>query len=68
MNRICVDDYFMGDGSGGKRTRQLGILALYQQIGLEEWYHPDAYRRVYDRLKEVFSEEQIYVSQQGFEP
>ncbi|MNI31494.1 Radical SAM superfamily protein [compost metagenome] len=68
VNRVCVDDYFMGDGSGGKRTRQLGILALYQQIGLEEWYHPDAYRRVYDRLKEVFSEEQIYVSQQGFEP
>lgn len=21
VNRICIDDYFMGDGSGGKRTR-----------------------------------------------
>jgi DNA repair photolyase len=68
VNRICVDDYFMGDGSGGKRTRNLGIQALYQELGLEEWYHPSAYRLVYERLKQVFPEDQIYVSQKGFEP
>ncbi|MBB3067103.1 DNA repair photolyase [Paenibacillus baekrokdamisoli] len=68
VNRVCVDDYFMGDGSGGKRTRQLGIHALYKEIGLEEWYHPDSYRMLIERLKKVFSEEQIYVSQKGFEP
>ncbi|MCD9023895.1 SPL family radical SAM protein [Cohnella silvisoli] len=68
VNRVCLDDYFMGDGSGGKRTRNLGIHALYKQLGLEEWYHPAAYRKVYERLIQVFSEEQIYVSQKGFEP
>ncbi|MBW7474649.1 radical SAM protein [Paenibacillus oenotherae] len=68
VNRVCLDDYFMGDGSGGKRTRNLGIQALYKQLGLEEWYHPSAYRIVYDRLRQVFSEDQIYVSQKGFEP
>ncbi len=68
VNRICVDDYFMGDGSGGKRTRSLGIEALYTKLGLEEWYHPDAYKIVLERLKQVFSEDQLFVSQRGFEP
>ncbi|QJD83070.1 SPL family radical SAM protein [Cohnella herbarum] len=68
VDRVCVDDYFMGDGSGGKRTRSLGISTLYKQLGLEEWYDPSAYRIVYERLKTVFEEDQIYVSQQGFEP
>lgn len=68
VKRVCIDDYFMGDGSGGKRTRQLGIEQLYKQIGLEEWYQPDAYRMVYERLRAVFSEEELFVSQKGFEP
>jgi DNA repair photolyase len=68
VSRVCVDDYFMGDGSGGKRTKKLGVRTLYDQLGLEEWYEPSAYRLVVDRLKQVFPEEQIYLSQQGFEP
>lgn len=68
VNRVCIDDYFMGDGSGGKRTRNLGIEALYKQLGLEEWYSLSAYRKVYERLKQYFSEDQIFISQQGFEP
>lgn len=68
VNRICVDDYFMGDGSGGRRTRKLGMYELYEKYGLEEWYDPAAYRIVYDRLRVVFSEDQIYLSQQGFAP
>jgi DNA repair photolyase len=68
VNRVCVDDYFMGDGSGGKRTRNLGIEALYKELRLEEWYHPSAYLKVYEQLKLFFSEDQLYVSQKGFEP
>ncbi|WP_240416358.1 SPL family radical SAM protein [Paenibacillus periandrae] len=68
VDRVCLDDYFMGDGSGGKRTRNLGIQAKYEQIGMEEWYGPAAYQIVYDRLKQVFPEDQIYISQKGFEP
>ncbi|SFL15539.1 Radical SAM superfamily protein [Paenibacillus sp. 1_12] len=68
VNRVCLDDYFMGDGSGGKRTRNIGIQSKYEQIGLEQWYDPSAYQIVYERLKQVFSDDQIYVSQKGFEP
>ncbi|GAB6988786.1 SPL family radical SAM protein [Paenibacillus pini] len=68
VSRVCIDDYFMGDGSGGKRTKRLGIDALYKEKGLEEWYRPSAYRLVYERLLKVFNEEQIYISQKGFEP
>jgi DNA repair photolyase len=68
VDRVCVDDYFMGDGSGGKRTRKLGISSLYEEQELEEWYNPSAWRIVYDRMKTVFSEEQLLLSQQGFEP
>ncbi|MFC7394160.1 SPL family radical SAM protein [Scopulibacillus cellulosilyticus] len=68
VDRVCVDDYFMGDGSGGKRTKRLGILAKYKELGLEEWYHPSAYLIVYDRLKKVFKDDQVYLSQDGFLP
>ncbi len=68
VNRVCVDDYFMGDGSGGKRTKNLGVLSLYKDLGLEEWYNPSAYRIVYDRLRKVFTNDQVYVSQEGFLP
>jgi DNA repair photolyase len=68
VNRVCLDDYFMGDGSGGKRTKSLGIHALYEDLGLEEWYKPTAYQIVLARLKEIFPKDQLYISQQGFEP
>ncbi|WP_053372392.1 SPL family radical SAM protein [Paenibacillus sp. FJAT-27812] len=68
VNRVCVDDFFMGDGSGGRRTRSLGIDRLYAELGLEEWFSKDAYRIVYDRLRRVFPEDQIYLSQEGFAP
>lgn len=68
VGRVCVDDYFMGDGSGGRRTRSLGIHSLYKELGLEEWYSPSAHRIVYERLLRVFSGDQLYLSQEGFAP
>jgi DNA repair photolyase len=68
VNRVCVDDYFMGDGSGGKRTRNLGMSSLYEELDLNEWYAPSAYRIVYDRLMSVFPVDQVYLSQKGFAP
>jgi DNA repair photolyase len=58
VTRVCVDDYFMGDGSGGKRTRNLKIDLLYKELRLEQWYHPSAHKIVYDRLKNIFPEDQ----------
>lgn len=68
VSRVCVDDYFMGDGSGGRRTGRLGIRALYEELGMEEWYDPSACRIVYDRMRRVFPDHQVLISQRGFAP
>lgn len=68
VDRICIDDYFMGDGSGGKRTSKLGMEKKYAQLGLEEWYGPHVIEKVYNRFIEIFPENQVFVSQAGFEP
>jgi DNA repair photolyase len=68
VNRVCLDDYFMGDGSGGKRTERLRIQEIYTEAGLSDWYDREAYLRVLHRLHEVFPPGQVYVSQQGFLP
>jgi len=68
VNRVCVDDYFMGDGSGGKRTKKLGVNSIYEKLGLEEWNEPSSYQIVFERLKQVFSDDQLFLSQQGFAP
>ncbi len=67
-NRITLDDFFMGDGSGGKRTEQLGIRNLFEKNGLSDWYNRKSYLKIKKRLEEVFSEEAIYISQKGFFP
>jgi DNA repair photolyase len=68
VDKVCLDDYFMGDGSGGKRTRRLGISSLYEELNLEDWYDPSAYQRVYSRFRNFFSEKELFISQKGFEP
>ncbi len=68
VDRVCLDDYFMGDGSGGRRTRGLGIGSIYEKLGLEDWYGPSAYRIVYERLLGAFDEAQIRISREGFAP
>ena len=40
----------------------------YREIGLEDWYGPHAYKDVYTNFLKVFKEDQIYISQAGFEP
>ncbi|PGS50598.1 radical SAM protein [Bacillus sp. AFS041924] len=68
VNRVCIDDFMMGDGSGGKRTTRLGIEQKYTQLNLEEWYSPEAYLLVYERFKKYFLEDRIFISKVGFEP
>lgn len=68
VDRVCIDDFFMGDGSGGKRTSRLGIKTKYETLNLEDWYSPSAYRKIYERFIQVFSEDQVLISKHGFEP
>ncbi|MZQ84011.1 radical SAM protein [Paenibacillus sp. 5J-6] len=68
VERVCIDDYFMGDGSGGRRTARIGVRAIYDALGLSDWYSPDAYKRVHEQLLRHFPQERVLVSQQGFLP
>ncbi len=42
VDRVIVDTYFDGDGAGGRRSRALGIGALYERLGYREWFKPGA--------------------------
>jgi DNA repair photolyase len=68
VDRICVDDYFKGDGSNGKRTEKLGIGRIYDRLGLRQWYNEQTLEKVVAILKKTFAESNIYLSQQGFLP
>lgn len=67
-NRITLDDFFMGDGSDGKRTEQLGIRKLFEENGLTAWYDRSTYLKIKRRLEETFADDAIYISQKGFFP
>lgn len=68
VDRVCLDTTFMGDGSLGKRTERLKIDVIYRQLGLEDWYRPDAYMNVYRQLSTYFPMDKILISQAGFLP
>ncbi|MFC5532243.1 SPL family radical SAM protein [Cohnella yongneupensis] len=66
--RIVVDDYFQGDGSGGKRSEALGMRRLYDEHGLTEWYDPAVVDGLVDELRKLSPGHTIGVSAQGFAP
>lgn len=68
VHRVTLDDFFMGDGSGGKRTEQLGIRQQFEEHGFTDWYDRKAYLKIKRRLLDKFSEDSIYISQEGFYP
>lgn len=68
VDRVCVDDYFLGDGSGGKRTEKLGIRRIYERLNLEEWYKKETIEKAVEELKQTFDESRILLSRQGFLP
>lgn len=66
-SRITIDDFWMGDGSGGKRTEKLGIYRIYEQLGMEKWYNPAAHKVVLKMLnEELEGTVEVLVSQNGF--
>lgn len=68
VDRVCIDDYFMGDGSGGGRTARIGVRSIYDALELSDWYSRDAYKRVHEELLRHFPQERVFVSQVGFLP
>jgi DNA repair photolyase len=68
--RVTIDDFWMGDGSGGMRTAKLGIQKIYKQMGLEKWYNPTAYKVVLKMMQEELKDVpvELMVSKSGFSP
>jgi hypothetical protein len=68
VQRVCIDDYFLGDGSQGRRTEQLGMKNIYAELGLTEWYGKGTWKRAAEAFRRTFAPEQILISQEGFLP
>lgn len=66
--RVVVDDYFRGDGSGGRRSEALGMRALYAEHGWAAWYEPSAAERFVAELRDFIPPEAIGISAEGFAP
>jgi DNA repair photolyase len=65
-DRVIVDSYFAGDGSGGRRTRALGIGALYDRLGYEGWFRPGAEQQLLDAMRARLGEHRVLYSRDGF--
>jgi DNA repair photolyase len=66
--RVVVDDYFRGDGSGGKRSKSLRMPEAYAEAGWSEWYSPDAADSFISQLKAFFPQGAVGFSVEGFSP
>ncbi|WP_372663205.1 radical SAM protein [Cohnella sp.] len=67
-SRVVVDDYFHGDGSGGRRSEHLGMRQLYNENGWISWYDPSALERFVMDLREYLPAKDIGVHAEGFAP
>ncbi|SFX61592.1 Radical SAM superfamily protein [Thermoactinomyces sp. DSM 45891] len=59
-NHVALDDFFMGDGSRGRRTERMNIKKLYEQLNLLQWFERGAYKKVLVLLKEEFGEVDVF--------
>lgn len=66
--RVTVDDYFMGDGSNGRRTQSLNIENIYASINEMDWYQRDAYQYVQNLMTQTFGKQNVSISVDGFKP
>jgi len=65
-DRVVVDTYFAGDGSGGRRSRALGMGELYQRLGYGRWFEPGAELALMDALRARLGRERVLFSREGF--
>ncbi|MGO9056889.1 MAG: radical SAM protein [Candidatus Binataceae bacterium] len=66
VDRVIVDTYLDGDGSGGRRSRGLGIPQLYRQFGYERWFEKGAETALIDAMKARLGEARVLFSRAGF--
>jgi DNA repair photolyase len=65
-DRVVVDTYFDGDGSGGRRSRALMMGELYARLGYAGWFRPGAERELMAAMRARLGAERVLFSREGF--
>ncbi|HEY2525096.1 MAG TPA: radical SAM protein [Candidatus Binataceae bacterium] len=65
-DRVVVDTYFAGDGSGGRRSRALMMGELYVRLGYEGWFRPGAERELMAAMRARLGAARVLFSREGF--
>lgn len=68
VDRVVIDDFFRGDGSGGKRSAQLKMEARYGELGAEALYTPQTADQFAAELTALMPQDTVYFGQAGFMP
>jgi DNA repair photolyase len=63
-DRVVVDDFFRGDGAGGRRSR--AALARLREAGFAAWAEPGYADEAIAVFQRVFGPERVGVSAEGF--
>ena len=63
-DRVVVDDFFRGDGAGGRRSR--AALDRLRAAGFGSWTEPGYADAAIDDLPRVFGADRVGVSAEGF--
>jgi DNA repair photolyase len=64
--RVIVDHYLLGDGSGGLRTKRTSFIQRLEEAGYAEWTKLDKLWEVRDFLAGVLGAERVLISCEGF--
>ncbi len=65
-DRVIIDTYFDGDGSGGRRSRALGMRELHERLGYAEWFRPGAERELMAAMRSRLGPGRVLFSRDGF--
>lgn len=65
-DRVVIDTYFDGDGSGGRRSRSLGMAELYERLGHREWFRPGAEQELLAAMHSRLGRARVLFSRDGF--
>jgi hypothetical protein len=64
--RVIIDHYLIGDGSGGLRTKRTSFIQRLEQAGFAEWTILEKLGEVRDLLVEILGVGRVLVSCKGF--
>jgi DNA repair photolyase len=65
-DRVIIDTYFDGDGSGGRRSRSLGMAELHERLGYPQWFAPGAEHELLAAMRRQMGVKRALFSRAGF--